>query len=1157
MKLRTGFLSIVITIVMLTTLALTTSVHAAGTCYVNDDASGASDGTSWTDAYTDLQSALADPCTEIWVASGTYKPDASDRTVSFTLESGTAIYGGFDGTETMLNQRNPVANVTTLSGDLNGDDSGFTNNGENSYHVVYANNVDNTAMLDGFTIRGGNANGSGTDNQGGGIYTTNSDATLANLILRNNAGGYGGGMHAGAFTTSTLANVTFKDNASSAAGGGLYMTVATVSLLGVTFSNNTSYAGGGMFIANQLPTLTNVTFSSNSADLGGGLYLYGTAPTLTNVTFSGNSAAVAAGGLYVDYVSSPILTNVIIADSTNGDCVVNSGSIDGASSNNLIEDTASNACDLTDGISGNIIGTDPALGALADNGGATLTFLPEVGSAAIDAGTNSGCSATDQRGLSRPQNGTCDIGAVEHDITPPTVTDFTASSSVTSLDVPINTFTASDNLPASLTGYKITESATPPSAGDAGWTSSAPTSFTVAGTGNRTLYPWAKDAGGNVSSVYGSPASVSVCFVNLIVTSNADSGAGTLRQAIADACAGTTITFDSGLSGSTIYLASTLSLTKDVTIDGSSLASHITLSGDSDQDTDGDVQVFSINSGLNIALDNLTITKGRAYGTNPNDPNDPTGQGGAIHAQSPLTITNSTFTDNSSTGNGGAIYSNAPLTIIDSTFSGNSITTAISGYGGAVSSDGLATVINSTFYNNSNNNGFAGALFASSTGSSITNSTFTGNTALTGGAVLGNGDQFTITNTTISGNNADVYGGLAMTGPSATLSNTIIANSTGGDCYSDVGTALTATNNIVEDDSCSATLSVDPNIGPLADNGGPTQTMALTASSPAIDAGDDAICAAYPVSNYDQRGMTRPNSLHCDIGAYEYIDATVPGVTAFTVATTYLTNLNIPITAFTASDNLTVAGYKITTSSTPPSAGAAGWTTSAPTTYTVSSDGSYTLYPWAKDAAGNISAVYGSPVLVTVVSTLNVKSAGSQDGWVLESSETSNKGGTLNSSATTFRLGDEAAKKQYRGILSFNTSSLPDANIVITNVTLKVKKQGITGGGNPLTTFQGFMVDIKKGLLGTSALQAADFQTTGNKTYGPFTPTLSGGWYTINLTSGKAYINRLTTNGGLTQIRLRFKLDDNNNTIANYLSLFSGNAPAASRPQLIVEYYVP
>ena len=199
---------------------------------------------------------------------------------------------------------------------------------------------------------------------------------------------------------------------------------------------------------------------------------------------------------------------------------------------------------------------------------------------------------------------------------------------------------------------------------------------------------------------------------------------------------------------------------------------------------------------------------------------------------------------------------------------------------------------------------------------------------------------------------------------------------------------------------------------------------------------------------------------------------------------------------------------------------------------------------------------YIANLTTPTASVATFRSAGAQDGWILESSETSNKGGTLDSAAATFRLGDDAAKKQYRAILSFKTASLPD-NAVITKITLKVKRQGVTGGGNPVNTFQGFLADVKKGAFGTSALQITDYQTAANKTVGPDGPTPISEWYTLDLTSTGNFVNKLASNGGLTQIRLRFKLDDNNNAVANYLSLFSGNAPLASRPQLIVEYYIP
>ncbi len=205
---------------------------------------------------------------------------------------------------------------------------------------------------------------------------------------------------------------------------------------------------------------------------------------------------------------------------------------------------------------------------------------------------------------------------------------------------------------------------------------------------------------------------------------------------------------------------------------------------------------------------------------------------------------------------------------------------------------------------------------------------------------------------------------------------------------------------------------------------------------------------------------------------------------------------------------------------------------------------------------GNGSFASGESYTVNKTVILTVKSNGVNDGWILESTETSGAGGSMNSAATNFYLGDNAAKKQYRAILSFNTSPLPD-NANITKVTLKFKKQRIAGGGNPIIMFQGFMADVKKGMFGTAPLALGDFKATASKTVGPQSPALVSGWYSLNLTPGKSFINKLATSGGLTQIRLRFKLDDNNNAIANYLKIYSGNAGAANRPQLIVEYYTP
>jgi hypothetical protein len=183
-------------------------------------------------------------------------------------------------------------------------------------------------------------------------------------------------------------------------------------------------------------------------------------------------------------------------------------------------------------------------------------------------------------------------------------------------------------------------------------------------------------------------------------------------------------------------------------------------------------------------------------------------------------------------------------------------------------------------------------------------------------------------------------------------------------------------------------------------------------------------------------------------------------------------------------------------------------------------------------------------------------SAADTDGWIREATETANQGKTVNSSAATLRLGDNAANRQYRSILSFDTQSLPD-NAVLTKVTLQVRQQGVTGAGDPVSLFQGFILDVRKGTFGAPALEATDWQAVADRSYGPFIPSLSGGWYTFDLTGAGAFINKEAINGGLTQIRLRFQLDDNNNAVADYLSLYSGNAAAARRPRLLIEYQVP
>jgi hypothetical protein len=203
-------------------------------------------------------------------------------------------------------------------------------------------------------------------------------------------------------------------------------------------------------------------------------------------------------------------------------------------------------------------------------------------------------------------------------------------------------------------------------------------------------------------------------------------------------------------------------------------------------------------------------------------------------------------------------------------------------------------------------------------------------------------------------------------------------------------------------------------------------------------------------------------------------------------------------------------------------------------------------------AAGGSTA---SAELYIATQVITPQSGSAQDGWALETSELSNQGGTVNATAATFLLGDTDSKQQYRAILSFNTASLPN-NAVITRVLLKIKRQGVIGT-NPFTTHGKIAVDIRMGAFSNStALQPTDFQAAANKPgVGAFVNNpQAGGWYVTSLSRAAfPFVHR----GGLTQLRLRFQVDDDNDAVADLLRFYSGNAPAASRPVLLIEYYVP
>ncbi|MFZ5856177.1 MAG: hypothetical protein ACOYZ6_05040 [Chloroflexota bacterium] len=187
---------------------------------------------------------------------------------------------------------------------------------------------------------------------------------------------------------------------------------------------------------------------------------------------------------------------------------------------------------------------------------------------------------------------------------------------------------------------------------------------------------------------------------------------------------------------------------------------------------------------------------------------------------------------------------------------------------------------------------------------------------------------------------------------------------------------------------------------------------------------------------------------------------------------------------------------------------------------------------------------------VTATQRMTFRSIAAQDGFIWESTETSGVGLRVNSTGTVFRVGDDLQNRQYVGILSFNTSRLPD-NAVITWARVRIQHINMVG----LPNFGGEVFEVKSPYFGTSAaLQPSDFQATASA-------QLTGQGINVN-----QYLTMLFGSGefqfinlqGTTQIRLKRSVDDNDNNSADYFVYYSSDvANPAARPTLIVQYFIP
>jgi len=309
--------------------ALVSNVCAFGAVlHVKPEATGASTGATWIDAYPDLQPALlaASAGDELWVAAGAYKPGPpGDRHAAFRLKTGVAIYGGFAGHETARNQRNIGTNVTILSGDLSGNDAaGFVNMSENAYQVVVAIDVDNTAILDGVTITGGRADGPSLGptplsmDQGSGANVYDAMPQFLNCTFTGNWAINHGTIND--HGSSSVINCAFVDNYAVSHGAGLYVhhhshTLAWNCLFR---GNKTPGRGGGGYSASMHGSIwIDCTFQENRAYQGAGFYADASGTTLIGCQFADNVAEIGGGGMFA-HDGEPMILNCQFTDNIAG-----------------------------------------------------------------------------------------------------------------------------------------------------------------------------------------------------------------------------------------------------------------------------------------------------------------------------------------------------------------------------------------------------------------------------------------------------------------------------------------------------------------------------------------------------------------------------------------------------------------------------------------------------------------------------------------------------------------------------------------------------------------------------------------------------------------------------------------------------------------------
>ncbi|MEK4423944.1 InlB B-repeat-containing protein [Solibacillus sp. FSL K6-1523] len=807
--------------IQITTAAFLATQSTGSVIYVNGATTGTTeDGTSWATAYKDLQTALSSAVAgqEIWIAAGTYKPTTgTDRTISFKMKNGVGIYGGFAGTESKLDDRDFKRNETILSGDIGtvGDKA------DNAYHVFFHDglNLDATAILDGVTITGGNADGKDPYNAGGGMYNAGSSPSVTNVEFRGNTAYINGGGMNNYKSSPSVTDVKFSENtATHGAGGGMYNRDSSPSVTNVEFRKNTATSGGGMLnISKSGPTVMNVRFNGNKATNGGGMNnSNGSEPTVTSVEFIGNEASRDGSGMYNDKNSSSTLTNITMSgNTTKGTNKAAIYNFDSTSlleiRNSIIVENNGPAYNGTPTIENSLIG-DEQKGQLYDDTGKSdgkdhliedifidpdnKNYRLKAGSPAIDKGISAypelASITKDLDGNQRIYGASIDLGAYESQVASYTVTFESNGGSKVASQTVSDSVPVQEPTPAPIkVGHTF-----------AGWYhDSALTNAwdfaTDVVTANTTLYAkW--------DAIQVSP----IIYVNVASTGTTADGASwataykDLQTALSTAVAGQDIWIAKGTYKPTELAANSsnprtasFQMKNGVGIYGGFAGTESTLAerdfktnetilsgdiGTVGDKTDNAYHVFYHPRGLNLnataILDGVTIIEGNANNAIGH------GAGGGMsngNSNSP-SLTNVKFIGNTAFHGGGMSNWDSSPTVTNVEFSKNTATNS----GGGMSNDNSSSpsLTNVKFIGNTATSYGGGMFNKDSSSLSVTNVEFIGNTANYGGGMSNFSSSPSVTNVEFIGNTANYGGGMEnYSSSSPTLTNvTMSGNITNG-----------------------------------------------------------------------------------------------------------------------------------------------------------------------------------------------------------------------------------------------------------------------------------------------------------------------------------------------------------------------------------------